>query len=706
MPPLPEFHLKGVKCGGLSDLYYVSAVVIKQFIDEKEKATPVSFEQHEKELKEALTTLITLTSDSGLYSAANKHLSNALSLSTLSTEERNEFLFRGLLLTPTVFESVDQLVQTRQKLDIYTNALHDSMRIGKLSLKELNEFVLSPTFYYIYYGFNDKVLLSNLFSFYSLAFPSISNYSALSSNIELSQKHREDQQLQQGLDQPKRRIRIGFVSNYFRRHSICKLFCNIIVGLSESHQFDVFIFSSLQENHEDQTTQNIRRVSNRPNSHLKFISVGKTLIYNRNEVTDRRIDILVYLDIGMDPSTTVWAASKLAPVQMVLWGHPSTTGLSSIDYYLSSEKYYLHSVVTHDASSYSTESNGSPLAIPTPLHLPVDGSEASGIPVEPQSFFLEQLVRFETLNFIFEKPSLSLQSLFPSQNWRDIVSSHAIEYFTQLASYITSENEKKASDGKSRLLELLADKLFSAGSDEVKYILCPQHLPKFHPSFDEVLIKLVSWNVTNGKRVKILLLNNADKKLIWQRTLMTRWQNALMNLLGISQESAISLLNETIVWMPSLSPEEYLLLLLVGDIMIDPFPFGGGVTVLESLAMCTPVITLPSHQNVPQLAGGMLHELFAHASSEDPELIRSLEDSLIVRSTEQYLQSIDLLLFGQHLSSPNSQLYQLRKVICENHDLFYVQSTSSETEKRRNAYYARSVNEWGAFLTAAHLKMF
>jgi predicted O-linked N-acetylglucosamine transferase (SPINDLY family) len=293
MPPLPEFHLKGVKCGGLSDLYYVSAVVIKQFIDEKEKAIPVSFEQHEKELKEALTTLITLTSDSGLYSAANKHLSNALSLSTLSTQERNEFLFRGLLLTPTVFESIDQLVQTRQKLDIYLSALQNSMRREKLSLKELNEFVLSPTFYYIYYGFNDKDLLSSLFSFYSIAFPSISNYSDLSLAIQQSKKYREDQQLQQGLNQPKQRIRIGFVSNYFRRHSICKLFCNIVVGLSESDQFDVFIFSSLQENHEDQTTQNIRKISNRSNSHLKFISVGKTLIYNRNEVTDRRIDILV-----------------------------------------------------------------------------------------------------------------------------------------------------------------------------------------------------------------------------------------------------------------------------------------------------------------------------------------------------------------------------------------------------------------------------
>ena len=40
--------------------------------------------------------------------------------------------------------------------------------------------------------------------------------------------------------------------------------------------------------------------------------------------------------------------------------------------------------------------------------------------------------------------------------------------------------------------------------------------------------------------------------------------------------------------------------------MLDPFPFGGGVTTLEALSTCTPVITLPSRQTVPQLAAGMI----------------------------------------------------------------------------------------------------
>ncbi len=52
----------------------------------------------------------------------------------------------------------------------------------------------------------------------------------------------------------------------------------------------------------------------------------------------------------MDPFTYTLALSRLAPVQCVTWGHPSTTGLETIDYYLSSELFE-----TEDADQYYTE---------------------------------------------------------------------------------------------------------------------------------------------------------------------------------------------------------------------------------------------------------------------------------------------------------------------------------------------------------------
>ena len=53
--------------------------------------------------------------------------------------------------------------------------------------------------------------------------------------------------------------------------------------------------------------------------------------------------------------------------------------------------------------------------------------------------------------------------------------------------------------------------------------------------------------------------------------------------------------------------------------MLDPFPFGGGVTTLESLSVCTPVITLPSRQSVPQLAAGMIQTMLG-SNEDDKEL--------------------------------------------------------------------------------------
>jgi len=50
-----------------------------------------------------------------------------------------------------------------------------------------------------------------------------------------------------------------------------------------------------------------------------------------------RPDVLFYPEVGMDPATCTLAALQLAPLQVAAWGHPVTTGLSSMNAFLSGE---------------------------------------------------------------------------------------------------------------------------------------------------------------------------------------------------------------------------------------------------------------------------------------------------------------------------------------------------------------------------------
>jgi hypothetical protein len=115
--------------------------------------------------------------------------------------------------------------------------------------------------------------------------------------------------------------------------------------------------------------------------------------------------------------------------------------------------------------------------------------------------------------------------------------------------------------------------------------------------------------------------------------------------------------------------------------MLDPFPFGGGVTTLESLSVYTPVITLPSRQSVPQLAAGMIQTMlgfngdnkdlsggrkgFNGFDNDSNEHISSLKirDVMIVNNIQQYV-SIALTLL---LSSKKSNI-KLKKSVHQSID--------------------------------------
>lgn len=63
-----------------------------------------------------------------------------------------------------------------------------------------------------------------------------------------------------------------------------------------------------------------------------------------------RPDAILYPELGMDPLSYRLAALRLAPLQAVSWGHPDTSGLPTVDAYLSAEAFE-----PEGAAAYYTE---------------------------------------------------------------------------------------------------------------------------------------------------------------------------------------------------------------------------------------------------------------------------------------------------------------------------------------------------------------
>jgi predicted O-linked N-acetylglucosamine transferase (SPINDLY family) len=116
------------------------------------------------------------------------------------------------------------------------------------------------------------------------------------------------------------------------------------------------------------------------------------------------------------------------------------------------------------------------------------------------------------------------------------------------------------------------------------------------------------------------------------------------------------------------STDEWLQLLKASDVMLDPFPFGGGVTTLEGLAVCTPVVTCPSLQSVPQLAAGMLRKM-------------GMAGELVVPDKEQFVRT------ALELGTNKTRRAEVSARICEDHSALYEE--------------AETVQEWSTFLTTA-----
>jgi len=374
------------------------------------------------------------------------------------------YRLKGDLAIPPLLATRDEILEFRAGFERRLDALLDT----RFVLDDPCASMARTTFYLAYQGLDDRTLQEKTARLYAQACPSL-RYVA--------------PELRSGGLPRSRPLRVGFVSMFLRSHTIGKLFRGLIAGLDRA-QFEPHVFTPSAPG--DPVLDYFARQG------VRVWPLPATLEAGRSMIAQQRLDLLFFTDVGMDPFTYFLAFARLAPVQFASWGHPVTTGIPSIDCFLSHE----HCEFGNTASQYT-----------------------------------ERLVQLRA----------------------DV-------------SYTYYCRPSPGAGGKSRQ---------DYGLPEGRTLyMCPHALFKLHPDFITALRKL--------------LLGDPNATLVFVCAATPDWIDFVRSSLG--PETTAS----NVVFTGWVSPDDFVELLLIGDVLLDTFHFGGGNTTAEALATGIPIVSLPA----------------------------------------------------------------------------------------------------------------
>jgi predicted O-linked N-acetylglucosamine transferase (SPINDLY family) len=124
-------------------------------------------------------------------------------------------------------------------------------------------------------------------------------------------------------------IRVGIVSGYFWQHSVWKVGIRGWVTELDPKRFQLFCYNVSYK--QDAETEIAKRHAYRYEQGPHPVEAWRKIIQ-----ADRP-HVLIYPEIGMNHEAAELAALRLAPVQCSYIGHPQTSGMPTIDHFLSGE---------------------------------------------------------------------------------------------------------------------------------------------------------------------------------------------------------------------------------------------------------------------------------------------------------------------------------------------------------------------------------
>jgi len=138
------------------------------------------------------------------------------------------------------------------------------------------------------------------------------------------------------------KCRVGVVSSHFNNHSVWNAIARGWVEHFDRSRIELHLFYT-GTLHDAETAFAAQRAA-------QFHAGLRDWSAWARAIADSRLDALVFPEVGMDSVTAKLAALRLAPVQVASWGHPETTGLPTIDHYVSA-----HGLEPADAQQHYRE---------------------------------------------------------------------------------------------------------------------------------------------------------------------------------------------------------------------------------------------------------------------------------------------------------------------------------------------------------------
>lgn len=222
-----------------------------------------------------------------------------------STDESEQFVCILYLISRKLFyTTVEEINESYQR--IFTNLV----KLQKVSIYKT--FMQNFSIYsYTYFGHNIRSLNSLYSTFLRKNLPELTTL--------YTQPIRQDRD----------RIRIGFFSNMiFKNHSVCRDRLGVIKYLCNDLLFNVFLI-----HYKDNSKERLHQVIMEDTPYTEIFAE------NDSTLLDLSLDILVFPEIGMDSDIYFISHKRFAPIQINTWGHSETSGINTIDYYISSEYF-------------------------------------------------------------------------------------------------------------------------------------------------------------------------------------------------------------------------------------------------------------------------------------------------------------------------------------------------------------------------------